>query len=183
MACDVCDGILKDHIIYENNELIISLAANTSTSGHLQIFPKEHLTIMDQVPSNILKSMAIAANKMSMILFEVLKVHGTNIIIQNGVPAGQTINHFSVHVIPRRTDDGLKLDWDMKQATNDSLDSMQRMISEGITLEDSTTQNKTTSPAEVVASQEIRQDDSNAAEEKNSEKKNNYWLKSLERIP
>ena len=71
----------------------------------------------------------------------------------------------------------------MKQATNDSLDSMQRMISEGITLEDSNTQNKTTSPAEVVASQEIRQDDSNAAEEKNSEKKNNYWLKSLERIP
>ena len=125
MTCIICDRKENDskdnNIIYENDNILIMLAENPSVSGHLQIFPKRHITIMEQLTAEESVYIINAANQVSIILFDALKVHGTNIVIQNGIPAGQSIPHFSVHVIPRRTDDGLSLDWDMKQASNDIL--------------------------------------------------------------
>ncbi|MGV8150161.1 MAG: HIT family protein [Candidatus Woesearchaeota archaeon] len=183
MACDICDGSLKENFIYENDKIIIALAQNPCTSGHLQIFPKSHHTIIEELPDDVLSYLSSAANKVSMVLFEGLKVHGTNILIENGIPAGQRIPHLSVHIIPRRTDDGLKLDWEMKQASRDSLDSMQRIISEGMVLEDSKPAEETIRE-DVVANQasDILDDETEAKNNK-SEKKVDYWVKSLERIP
>ena len=39
-----------------------------------------------------------------------LGVQGTNIIVQNGIAAGQKAQHFMVHVIPRKERDGIKFD-------------------------------------------------------------------------
>ena len=184
MACDVCDGNLKDKTIYENDDIIIALAQSPCTSGHLQIFPKKHYPIMEEVPPETLDYLSVAANKISMVLFEGLKVHGTNIVIDNGVPAGQKIPHFSIHVIPRRTDDGLKLDWEMKQASKESLDSIQRIISEGMTF-DEPKEEEQTMVADIVANQDDEGELPETIEEpsEKKEKKVDYWVKSLERIP
>src|SRR3989344_3506909 len=178
MQCDVCDGKNKENILYEDDKIIVALSGNPSTSGHVQIFSKEHYTIMEHVPEDVLGPMAIAANKVSMLLFEALKVHGTNILVQNGVSAGQTVPHFSMHIIPRRTDDGLKLDWEMKQASNESLDSMQRIITEGMSYEEPK-EPTWQSPAEIVAN---TKDDQPEEQSKDSTKTSN-WVKNLERIP
>jgi diadenosine tetraphosphate (Ap4A) HIT family hydrolase len=204
MTCVICDRKKEDdndNVIYENDNILIMLAENPSVSGHLQIFPKRHITIMEQLTSEESEHVINAANKVSMILFEALKVHGTNIVIQNGTSAGQAIPHFSVNIIPRRTDDGLSLDWDMKQASNDSLESMQRIISEGINYEDKPYQSAFHDeiPADTMRedivngnSDNNEQDTTNGrkdgSDEKKedkdvSKKKTNYWLKSLERIP
>lgn len=209
MGCDICEGKMKENIIYENDKMIIVLADNPCISGHLQIFPKRHITIMEQLSEEESAYIINAANKTSMILFEALKVHGTNIIVQNGIPAGQTIPHFSIHVIPRRTDDGLSLDWDMKQASNESLDSMYRLISEGMVYEIKQNEIEQKTPAEklheyrptdtipkdiVNENSENNEEDTTSSrinrstdyEEENirkESKKTNYWLKSLERIP
>lgn len=193
MGCIICDGKAKENIVYENDKIIVLLAPNPSVSGHMQIFPKKHATIMEELNVDTLSYMAVAANKISMVLFESLKVHGTNIIIQNGTVSGQSIPHFSIHVIPRRTDDGLKMDWDMSQASNDSLDSMQRIISEGININEEkndVSESDKNEPTFVVSDQtkekEKHEDDSsdqNDSESNSSEKKTNYWVKSLERMP
>jgi len=108
------------------------LAVEPSVNGHIQIFSKEHHTIMEQVSDEEISNMISAANKISIVLFELLKVHGTNIIINNGVPSGQKIPHFGIDILPRRTDDNLKLDWSLKQATPEALESVHRIINEGM---------------------------------------------------
>jgi histidine triad (HIT) family protein len=170
MECQICESKNENNLIYENDKIKIYLAFQPSAPGHIQIFPKTHYSIFEEVPDDMLNYISLVANKFSMILFELLKVHGTNIIIQNGVPAGQTLSHFSVHVIPRRTDDGLKLEWDMKQATPESLESMHRIITEGLTI-----------PAKAEEAPAPVFEEYKDAEE--TEKKVNYYLKSLERIP
>lgn len=132
MECIICDKKFEKNVLFENNRIIIMLAVEPAVNGHIKIFSKDHYTIIEQTPDEIINAMIAASNKISMILFEVLKVHGTNIIINNGVPAGQKIPHISVDVLPRRTDDNLKLDWTLKQATPDALDSMHRIIEEGM---------------------------------------------------
>lgn len=178
MKCSICDARMEKNLVYQNDRIKILLALEPATSGHLQIFSTEHFAIMEEVPDELLGYMSMAANKISMLLFELLKVHGTNIIIQNGIPAGQMIPHFSINIIPRRTDDGLKLDWDIKQASPESLESIHRIISEGIPVEDT---NPPESQAESV--KEIEEEKSEESSNYSTEKKTNYHLKSLERIP
>jgi len=132
MECAICDRKFEKNILFENDKIVIMLAVEPAVNGHIKIFSKEHYTIIEQTPDEIVNALVAAANKISMVLFEVLKVHGTNIIINNGVPAGQKIPHISLDILPRRTDDNLKLDWALKQATPESLDSMHRIIEEGM---------------------------------------------------
>ncbi len=189
MNCEICENKFEKNILYENDKIIIMVAPDTATSGHLQIYPKKHYQILEQVPAELLAYMGVAANKLSIVLFELLKVHGTNIIIQNGVPAGQTSPHFCINVIPRRTDDGLKLDWDLKQAAPEALENIQRIIEEGmnapepqIVSEESTeTSDEKEHELKEPSSEESPEETSNS--DKPKKKSTNYWLKSLERIP
>jgi len=132
MECAICDKRFEKNILFENDQIIIMLAVEPAVNGHIKIFSKAHHMILEQTPDDIINALVAASNKISMVLFEVLKVHGTNIIINNGVPAGQKIPHISIDVLPRRTDDTLKLDWTLKQATPESLDTMHRIIEEGM---------------------------------------------------
>ena len=139
---------------------------------------------MEQASDEDIGVMASAANKISIILFEALKVHGTNIIVNNGVPAGQKIPHFSIDILPRRTDDNLKLDWTLKQATPEALDSIHKIIEEGL---------NAPKPAVMEEKREVGmiEVDSLAAEKKKENKDNdsddenqtNYYHQMFERIP
>lgn len=178
MVCQLCDGKMDQQVIFENDKIKVLLSSEPAALGHLQLFCKEHYSILEEIPDDLLAYMSASANKLSMLLFQLLKVHGTNIIIQNGVPSGQTVPHFSMHIIPRRSEDGIKLDWNLKQAAPEALDSMQRIISEGM--------NKNTpAPAPVEAPKQIEEKKPEPEELKKhpDHKKTNYFLKALERIP
>ena len=125
-----------------------------------------------------------AANKVSMVLFEILKVHGTNVIINNGVTAGQKIPHFCIDILPRRTDDNLKLDWTLKQAAPEALESIHKIIEEGM---------NTPSPQIIEEKKDIieprqevkRKDGEDDAkpDEYQNEKKTNFYHQIFEKIP
>ena len=194
MECIICERKFENNILLETEEFIIMLAVEPSVSGHIQIYCKEHRAIMEQIPDGTLSKMIVAANKISMLLFEVLKVHGTNVIINNGVPAGQKVAHFSIDILPRRTDDNLKLDWTLKQAAPEALESVHRIIEEGMSKpeekpisfdereEPLQEMSKTASRIERHENEENAQTE----EDKNNhskEKKTNYYIQTLERIP
>jgi len=187
MDCIICKRKFEKNILFEDDKIIISLAVEPSVNGHIQIFSKEHYTIMEQAPNDVLNDMISAANKMSMILFESMKVHGTNIIINNGVPAGQKIPHFAIDILPRRTDDNLKLDWTLKQATPETLDSVHRIIEEGLNVQGPNKLLDEDDKSKVVVNEDNKQesdkDEYDDSEESPEEKKTNYHHQLFERIP
>jgi hypothetical protein len=83
----------------------------------------------------------------------------------------------------------MKLEWDMKQATPESLESIHRLISEGIT--EVPASNVVAKAIDIFPKTEERRDEmpvdssEKPADIKSdaSDKKINYYLKSLERIP
>lgn len=191
MECVICERKFEKNILFENDKIIIMLAIEPSVNGHIQIFSKQHYTIMEQVPDEIIESMTSAANKISMILFETMKVHGTNIIINNGIPAGQKVPHFSIDILPRRTDDNLKLDWTLKQAAPEALDSIHRIIEESVQIPDDkyhksvSVPNESPEEPESNMAQTERKDDRNDKEDEDSDDEHvmNYYHQFLERIP
>jgi diadenosine tetraphosphate (Ap4A) HIT family hydrolase len=195
MECIICERKFENNILAETDEFTIALAIEPSVNGHIQIFSKEHSAIIEQIPDETLGKMMSAANKVSMLLFEVLKVHGTNIMINNGVPAGQKVAHFSIDILPRRTDDNLKLDWTLKQATPEALESIHRIIEEGMSKPEEEAMfieerkdsmqkmSKTASRIERHENEENTQTEEENERHEPKEKKTNYYHQMLERIP
>src|SRR3989344_8164452 len=135
MECEYCDiltGKSKAQLLYEDESVIVVVKDMVFTPGQVTVFPRDHFTIMEQVPDEILTKCMIIAEKTSRAVFEVFQAEGTNILIQNGLGAGQKVPHFAIEVIPRREGDALNLQWQPKEVSQDDLDIIMHQLSDEI---------------------------------------------------
>ena len=131
MSCEICDyvsGKIKTKKLYEDADIMAVFNPKPSVFGHAIIFPKKHLTIMPQIPEEIVKRMFLVSQQLSGIIFEALGAEGTNIIISEGVAAGQKHAHTVIHVIPRKQNDGLNFDWPQKQIPEESMNKIYELL-------------------------------------------------------
>lgn len=105
--CQIVAGKVQSRKVYENEYVFAVLDINPANPGHILLMTKEHYMIMPQVPDEELGHVFIAAKHLSNSLLRSLDAKGTNIIVANGVAAGQRAQHFMVHVIPRKENDGI----------------------------------------------------------------------------
>ena len=70
--------------------------------------------------------------KTAAVVYKTLNTDGTNIIINNGLIAGQKEPHFSISIIPRFDNDGIKLLWQQKTIPDNELDELHKTISQEI---------------------------------------------------
>lgn len=125
MKCPFCEIIEeKRDILYEDEDIVAVIKDTALTPGQVTIFPKEHHTILEMVPDKVLEKCSVLANKVGMAVFEGLGVQGTNVLVQNGLGAGQKVPHFSIDIIPRKENDGLDLLWEPQQMPEDELEVM-----------------------------------------------------------
>ncbi len=135
MKCEYCDIIGRQgrgQILYEDDELFVAVKDNVVTPGQITIFTREHFTILEMVPDLLLAKCAVVANKVSIAIFESLGSQGTNIIIRNGIAAGQNVPHCGIDVIPRIEEDGLGLNWQGKPMSEDEMEITVRAIAEDL---------------------------------------------------
>lgn len=99
--CKLANGIIPTNSIYEDDEFNVILDASPATKGHALILPKDHYADMYEIPEEKAASVIKLAKKMMKHMTDVLGCDGFNIVQNNGEPAGQTVFHFHMHLIPR----------------------------------------------------------------------------------
>jgi diadenosine tetraphosphate (Ap4A) HIT family hydrolase len=166
MSCDYCDIVESDKVLFKNNILAIAIKDHAATPGHITVFPIKHFTIMEMVPNDILGACATAANNVSVAVFESLGAQGTNIIMRNGLGAGQSVPHFSIDIIPRQENDGINFEWEPKQLMEDDLELIFSKLQNA-----------------EVSLEEPKSEEASEKKDLKDSKKDNYLLKSLKRIP
>lgn len=172
MACEICSLIKKGaKKIFEDDNIIAILHTRPASIGHILVMPKAHYPIIEQVPDYVVSNLFKIVNRISMIAFEVLKIQGTNLIITNGVAAGQKYNHFMVNIIPRGQGDGLNFQWKPKQLTEEEMSTAELQIKEH-TKNIGGFEKEPEAPVEIKGEAEIIPDD-----------QENYLIKQLRRIP
>src|SRR3989338_9641782 len=123
MPCAHCEILeLKKNVLYEDEDVVLALKESVLIPGQIIVFPKQHLTIMEMLDDKVLGKCATLANLASKVIFEGLGAQGTNILVRNGLGAGQEVPHFSIEVIPRQENDGLNLQWEPKQVLEDEME-------------------------------------------------------------
>ena len=132
MGCPVCDFIKSNKAkkVYEDNDVVAVLNPTPVTLGEVLVIPKKHFTIIEQVPDELTAKLFLVANRVSEALFEGLGLQGTNILLNNGVSAGQKLSHLLIHVIPRRQDDGLNFSWKPKKLNEEQMATIELKIKE-----------------------------------------------------
>ncbi|MCB9359565.1 HIT family protein [Candidatus Woesearchaeota archaeon] len=130
MDCKICTIIGNkqqfDRVrIYQDDICVGLLSTRPASLAHAIVFPRKHYTIMEQVPDEELMHIFEVCNKISRAMFESLNIQGTNILVQNGLPAGQEEPHFSVNIIARQENDGIKLDWQPKQLQQEEMSTVE----------------------------------------------------------
>ncbi len=125
LVCQIIEKKIPSKVVYEDDRALAVLDVNGANPGHCFVIPKTHYPIIEQVPDEEVGEMFLIANKLSGAIFESLKVEGTNIFVANGIPAGQTVAHFMINVIPRIENDGVNLEWQPKQLDEEEMSTVE----------------------------------------------------------
>ncbi|MBW2971339.1 HIT family protein [Candidatus Woesearchaeota archaeon] len=176
MSCKPCEWIEKSELIYEDEQVVALMADKPANFGHVIVMPKQHFTILEQVPDKIISHIGVVANKISIALFESLNIQGTNILIHNGVVAHQQYPHFMVHIIPRLENDGIELAWKSRQLSEEEMSTIELELTEGVKTEKAVI--KTETPSQDSLKQGKKE-----TEKLKQSNQTNYLIRQLERIP
>jgi len=110
--CTFCQLAQKKiNVLFEDEKIFAMLSPEPVAPGHIVVIPKDHSPIIEAVPDFVVGDMFKVANKIGVAVFEALGAQGTNLLIQNGPPAGQKNTHAMLNVIPRFENDNLQIGW------------------------------------------------------------------------
>lgn len=183
--CEYCEIIAKKkqaHVLYEDEQVLIFL----KNPKQIISMPKQHHIIIEQVPDEILAHMLNATSKISSILFEALGAEGSNFIIQNGVAAGQTTDHFSIHTIFRTANDSFNFSWQTIKPGQDDLLKTQEQIVNGLmqlSEKKEEEKKKEEKPKEPEQQPERKERKEKAYSREHPEEIEDYRIKQLIRMP
>jgi len=130
--CIFCKIIAKEipsKILYQNNNTIAFLDIFPISQGHTIVIPKKHYTNLETIPINELDEVMETVKIVSNLIYKNLNIDGYNILQNNYKAAGQVINHFHIHIIPRSNADGkFKLLIPREQAKEEELNQTLKII-------------------------------------------------------
>lgn len=129
--CKIANGEIPSKTVYEDEDFRVILDLGPATRGHALILPKEHAANLFELPDETASKAMILAKKIGSRIKEHLHADGLNLIQNNGEVAGQTVQHFHLHLIPRYKDDGQHILWEPKTVTQEELEAVcQEIIKE-----------------------------------------------------
>lgn len=119
--CKLANGDIPTNSIYEDEDFNVILDNGPANLGHALILPKDHHQNIFETPDKTLGEAMILAKKVAERLRSVLECDGVNLVQNNGSAAGQTVDHFHLHVIPRYNNDGQTIGWKPTEPEDDKL--------------------------------------------------------------
>ena len=104
--CKIGSGEIQGLRICEDDETLAFLDLAKDYDGHILVIPKKHYRYMTDCPEEAACKVCSMVRKVSKHLIEDCGYDGTDIMSANS-PVSQSLPHFHVHIIPRKTGDGL----------------------------------------------------------------------------
>lgn len=109
--CKIIAGELPATIVAQDERTVSFMDINPATRGHALVVPRVHSADLLEIAAEDLEACALAARQLAARAKERLDAAGVNLLNACGSVAWQTVFHFHIHVIPRYTDDPLRLPW------------------------------------------------------------------------
>jgi len=168
--CDISSGKIESFKIYENEDVLAVLDINPISKGHAIVIPKKHVQFLFQIPDELSEKLLTVVKNLMPVLINITKAQGVNIIINQGLTAGQYVEHFSINLIPRYKDDKLIFDWQRLTLQKSEIEALAKQISERVKI-----------PEKKESEEEKKEAESKKAAE--AEEIEKIWNQVRERVP
>ena len=99
--CSIVNKEIPSHCIYEDDTVFAFLDINPTAKGHTLVIPKEHCTSFLDCPATLSNHVFEVAQMLANRLEKQLNCDGINMLSNIHEAAGQSVEHFHVHLIPR----------------------------------------------------------------------------------
>lgn len=119
--CKIVNGNIPSYKIYEDNEFLAFLDIQQATDGHVLVIPKKHYANILEIDDDVLAKISILTKKLILQICKNLKIDNCNILNNYGPIAGQTVNHFHIHIIPRYQDNDVIIKFNGQNKTDDEM--------------------------------------------------------------
>lgn len=107
--CQIVSGELPVSTIYEDENFLVIMDAYPLTPGHALIIPKQHQQYLDGItPENQQRLFELGSKLMKSVSKAGFGAGDSNLLLNDGRQANQTVPHIHLHVIPRSKHDFLK---------------------------------------------------------------------------
>ena len=115
LFCRIVAGDIPAFKVYEDDHTLSFMDINPTSEGHLLVLPKTHFENLFDADDEALGRVMAVVRKVSRAMRDSLNINSLNMVQANGPWAVQSIPHFHIHLIPRRKDDNVGIDWPLVQ--------------------------------------------------------------------
>jgi histidine triad (HIT) family protein len=126
--CKIVAGQIPCFKLLEDVDTIAFMDINPVNPGHALSVAKGHWPTVDVIPPDVLAAVARTAQKVAKAVISELEPNGVNLLQANGAGAGQSVPHLHVHIMPRRPNDGVALNWEYKPGDRAEIEAIYKKL-------------------------------------------------------
>ena len=126
--CKIVAGTIPSFKLYEDSSTLAFLDINPGNPGHALVIPKVHAANLYASDDKDLAAVMATVRKVAIAVEKTVKPDGLNLLQANGPGAAQSVFHFHMHILPRRTGDELKMNWGLKPGDKAELATLAEKI-------------------------------------------------------
>jgi histidine triad (HIT) family protein len=140
MSCVFCQILANEapaSIVLESDLVVAFLDARPANAGHTLVVPRRHAESFTELTAAEVTAVALCGQRVAGALKRgSVPCEGITFSLADGVAAGQDVPHAHLHVIPRRSADGLGWRAGGQRAEKGTLDAIANHIRHALELRD-----------------------------------------------
>jgi len=115
--CRIISGVLPGTIVHQDPVSLVIMDMQPINPGHMLVLPREHINRLSDLPAADGGHLFNLAQRLSRALFQSgIPCQGVNLLLSDGLMAGQEIPHLHLHVVPRHDGDGFGFQFSTRHA-------------------------------------------------------------------
>ena len=104
--CRVIGGVAAGHIVFEDDVALAFLDHRPLFPGHTLVVPRAHLPTLADLPPDLIAPLFGTVQRLARAVEIGLGAEGAFVAVNNRI--SQSVPHLHVHIVPRRSRDGLR---------------------------------------------------------------------------
>ena len=109
--CKIVQGQIPCAKVYEDELTLAFMDIGQASEGHVLVASKRHAANLLELTAEEAGAVMQTAQRIAAAAAQTFEPEGITLFQANGTAGGQTVFHFHLHVLPRRTGDGLSIVW------------------------------------------------------------------------
>lgn len=128
--CRIVAGQIPSTRVYEDALTVAFMDIGQVNPGHVLVAVKQHAENLYALDDAQAAAVQRTAARVARAIRDAFAPQGLSVYQANGKPAGQTVFHYHMHLVPRHEGDGMALSWPVKNPPRDQLEEHAARIRE-----------------------------------------------------